>query len=321
MAGSTTGVVLLNLGGPDTPEAIRPFLYNLFSDREIIRLGPGFMQRPLAWLIAARRAPKTARYYALIGGGSPINAITRAQGAALELRLREHGDFRVFMAMRYWHPFTEETLAEMEASGVARIIAVTLYPQYSVATTGSSERALRRALEARGASAPPCASASGWHDNPFYIEALATLLGEKLAEHPGAHVLFSAHSLPRKFIDEGDPYERATRATAEAVMAGIEAPWGLGYQSKSGPVEWLGPSTEDELRRLAREGVREVVVVPVSFVSDHVETLYEIDILYKRIAESLGMRLVRAASLNTHPLFIKALEDVTLKKAREMAWL
>jgi ferrochelatase len=306
MKEGTLGVMLLNLGGPDSLQAIKPFLFNLFSDRQIIRLGPAFMQGPIARLISTLRAPKTAGYYRLIGGRSPILDITRDQAEALELRLREHGDFRVYIGMRYWHPFTEDVVRQAERDGIRRLVSLSLYPQYSVATTGSSEASLRDAL---GGKDMECSSISSWYDHPLYIDALVDVISKGLEGGEGTHIIFSAHSLPVKFIEEGDPY-------ADEIMGTH-----LGYQSKTGPVKWLEPLTDEVLRRLASEGVKDVLVVPISFVSDHVETLYEIDILYKGIAESLGMRLRRVESLNTHPGFIMALCDLVLKKAKELNWL
>jgi ferrochelatase len=166
-----------------------------------------------------------------------------------------------------------------------------------------------------------CSSISSWYDHPLYIDALVDVISKGLEGGEGTHIIFSAHSLPVKFIEEGDPYADEIMGTIEAVTSRISAPWHLGYQSKTGPVKWLEPLTDEVLRRLASEGVKDVLVVPISFVSDHVETLYEIDILYKGIAESLGMRLRRVESLNTHPGFIMALCDLVLKKAKELNWL
>ena len=340
-----TAVVLLNLGGPDSLEAVRPFLYNLFSDRLIIRLGPSFMQRPLAWWIARKRSPISRGYYEQIGGASPLGVITKGQAAALETRLREHGDFRVYVGMRYWKPSIEDTLKEAMASGASRVLAFSLYPQYSIATTGSSEAAFYKAAGELGikdiVAVPP------WPTHPLYIDALADLLVNALegtgrvtdpgvtdpgatdpgATDPGAtgsnmpHVLFSAHSLPKSMIQDGDPYVEHIMATITELMSRFNNPWSIGYQSRSGPVEWLEPSTEEEIKRLAREGVKQVVAVPISFVSDHIETLYEVDILYKGLAQEAGMRLNRTESLNLHPVFIRALEDLVVTTIRKEGWL
>lgn len=312
------GVLLLNLGGPDSLEAVKPFLYNLFSDREIIRLGPSpIFQKPIAWLISTLRAGKTRKAYSLIGGGSPILPITRSQADALERKLSSEGEFKVYVGMKYWHPFIEDAVKQANAEGIKELVALSLYPQYSAATTGSAEGALKEIMRdypIRYYCVPP------WYDHPLYIDALADTISKALAKCPDAEVLFSAHSLPAKLIAGGDPYANHTIATINAVGKKLDIKWHLSYQSKSGPVRWLEPSTDDTLRRLAAEGVKDVVVVPVSFVSDHIETLYEIDILYKGMAESLGLRLHRADSLNTHPLFINALKDLVLRGAEKLRW-
>jgi ferrochelatase len=325
------GILLLNLGGPDSISAVKPFLYNLFSDREIIRLGPPSMQKPLAWLIAALRSKKTERYYRMIGGKSPIADITQAQAKALAKALNKFpaSSFKVYIGMRYWHPFIDDVLFEMHKDGIEKVIAMSLYPQYSVTTSGSSARRVDRVV----ADYPiDVLHISSWHDHPLYIEALADVIKKGLESflasssdpHPSSvddiHLLFSAHSLPRKIIDEGDPYEQQTIETVQKVVKKVPLKWHLSYQSKSGPVKWLEPSTEEKLKELARGGVKNVLVVPVSFVSDHIETLYEIDILYKTMAGKLGMNLKRTDSLNTHPLFINALEDMVIKGLREKGW-
>lgn len=349
----TFGVLLLNLGGPDSLSAVRPFLYNLFSDREIIRLGPSFLQKPIAWLIASLRAGKTANAYGLIGGKSPIREMTFAQATALEDRLNESGPagprFKVYVGMRYWHPYIEDTIRLMHRDGVRRIIALGLYPQYSVATTGSSVRSLMETIErtygqdiSEFRAADPRSSfavrgnpftvfgIASWHDHPLYLDALAENLQKgidsfraelrTMQAEPDIHLLFSAHSLPVKFIEEGDPYDRQIRETVTAVAGRFQLPWDLSYQSKSGPVQWLEPSTEGMIEVLSRRGTKNILMVPVSFVSDHIETLFEIDILYKNMAESLGMRLRRTASLNTHPLFIAVLRDLVLRAVKEGPW-
>jgi ferrochelatase len=312
------GVLLLNLGGPDSQEAVRPFLYNLFSDREIIRLGPSAaFQKPIAWLISTLRAPKTREMYSQIGGGSPILPITRAQADALQKELSPQGEFKVYVGMKYWHPFIEEAVKQAAGEGVKELVALSLYPQYSAATTGSAEGALKeimRSYPIRYYCVPP------WYDHPLYIDALADTISKALEKHPGSEVLFSAHSLPAKLIAGGDPYADHIIATINAVGRKLDIRWHLSYQSRSGPVRWLEPSTDDTIHRLAAEGVKDVVVVPVSFVSDHIETLYEIDILYKGMAEGLGLRLHRADSLNTHPLFISALKDLVLKGTEKLRW-
>jgi len=328
---SKIGVILLNLGGPDSLKAVRPFLYNLFSDRQIIRLGPGFMQKPLARLISAIRSKKTEKFYSLIGGKSPINEITKAQAKALEDSLNSsqsaHGmspSFRVYVGMRYWHPFIEDVVPAIYRDGVRRLVALSLYPQYSIATSGSS---LSKFKEVAACFPIETFSIPSWYDHPLYIDALVDVIKTGIKSFGGnsdrgseIHVLFSAHSLPRKIIEQGDPYVDQTMATIRKVSERAPIRWHLSYQSRSGPVKWLGPSTDTKLSELAAEGVRKVLIVPISFVSDHIETLYEIDILYKNLAEELKMDLRRTASLNTHPVFIEALKELVWKVLRGKYW-
>ncbi|GAB4341929.1 MAG: ferrochelatase [Desulfobulbaceae bacterium] len=303
----SVGVLLLNLGGPEKPEDIEPFLRNLFSDREIIRLGPSFLQKPIARLIARRRAPKSRENYLKIGGGSPIREITDRQASALEAELAREGSFLVRSCMRYWHPFATEALRELANAGVREIVALPLYPQYSVATTGSSLSDLRAAL--RSHPSIPLHVIRSWPDQHDYVKCLASRIEEGAANFAGedVQVVYSAHSLPRKFIDEGDPYVDETRQTIRAVEELTGRRGRLCFQSRSGPVEWLEPSTPDMLKQLAAEGCKNVLMVPISFVSDHVETLYEIDMLYRDTARELGMRLESTRALNDDPAFIRGL--------------
>ena len=337
MKNKTTGVILLNLGGPDSIQAVKPFLYNLFSDRQIIRLGPSFMQQPLAWLISTTRSKKTEQYYKLIGGKSPILEITTAQAKALEELLNSPGDknrelsgprsFRVYTGMRYWRPFIEDAVLQMQKDGIKKVIALSLYPQYSIATSGSS---FSKFNEVASQYNMKTVSIESWHDHPLYIEALVDVIKKGLESfnvsschilHPSSfkdiHVLFSAHSLPQKIIDQGDPYVDQTMGTIQEITKRLNIKWHLSYQSKSGPVKWLEPSTEDKIQELAKEGVRNILMVPISFVSDHIETLYEIDILYKNLAGALGVQMKRTESLNTHPVFIEALKDIVLKSLND----
>jgi protoporphyrin/coproporphyrin ferrochelatase len=343
------GVILLNLGGPDSIQAVRPFLYNLFSDRQIIQLGPSFMQKPLAWLISTTRAKKTEKAYKLIGGKSPILEITRAQAKDLEKALnqqsavssqqsipsptkegnREGVSFKVYIGMRYWHPLIENIIPQISKDGIKKLIALSLYPQYSITTSGSSLMKLKQVLAEYPIEvfSPP-----SWFNHPMYIEALVDVIKKgiesfytsSLIPHPSSsediHVLFSAHSLPEKIIENGDPYVEQTTGTIREITERIHLKWHLSYQSKSGPVKWLSPSTEEKLEELAGQGIKNILVVPVSFVSDHIETLYEIDILYRNYAEKFGINLKRTDSLNIHPAFIQALKDVVIKSAREAGW-
>ncbi|MGB9715537.1 MAG: ferrochelatase [Thermodesulfovibrionales bacterium] len=345
------GVILLNLGGPDSLQAVRPFLYNLFSDREIIRLGHPIFQKPLAFFISYFRSIKTKRLYSLIGNKSPILDITLAQAKALEValnqnseirtqkselrsqklhlgRVKEGARFKTFVGMRYWHPFIDEVVPEIYKKGIKRLVALNLYPQYSHATTGSSLSVLKKVLLKCPMEVSFIAS---WFDHPLYIEALVDVIKnglksfkyEQLKPYAGlnVHVLFSAHNLPEALIKEGDPYVKQIECTIEEITKRLSIKWSLSYQSKTGLVKWLEPTTEKAIEKLAREGIKNVLVVPISFVSDHIETLYEIDILYKNIAEKNGIFLKRVDSLNTHPIFIEALKDIVLNNVREKGWI
>jgi len=316
------GVILLNLGGPERLADVEPFLYNLFSDRQIIRLGPAFLQKPIAWMIAKRRAPKSQKAYALIGGGSPLKSLTLQQGAALEKELGKVGRFKVAMAMRYWQPFAHETLQQLAARHISRIIALTLYPHYSKATTGSSLDDLRHAAASFNGFFD-ITEIVAWPEQPDYIQCLADSIaaGMRQFETDNVQLVYSAHSLPVQFIDEGDPYLDDMNKTIAAVekITGIKGH--LCFQSRSGPVEWLSPSTPDMLEQLAGQGAKNVLMVPISFVSDHVETLYEIDIQYRELAEELGMTLQRTDSLNVNPRFIAGLQKLVESAARQKKWL
>lgn len=322
-AQSAIGVILLNLGGPERLQDVEPFLYNLFADRRIIRLGPALLQKPIAWMIAKRRAPKSRKAYALIGGGSPLKRLTMQQGAALEQQLATAGSFKVVTAMRYWPPFARETLQQLADLNISRIIALTLYPHYSKATTGSSLDDLREAAKAFPSPSFDLAEIAAWPDQPDYISCLADAILAGMQQFGAADVqlVYSAHSLPVQFIEEGDPYLDDMQKT----IRGVEKITGLAghlcFQSRSGPVEWLSPSTPEMLEKLAAQGCKNVLMVPISFVSDHVETLYEIDIQYREMAEELGMTLKRTASLNVQPRFITALKTLVEAAARQKKWL
>ncbi|NWF51725.1 MAG: ferrochelatase [Nitrospirae bacterium] len=322
------GVLLLNLGGPDSLHAIKPFLYNLFSDREIIKLGPPFFQKPLALIISILRSNKTKRIYRLIGGKSPIFDITLAQADALEKALNSslvipHLSFffKVYVGMRYWHPFIGEVVPEIKKNGVKKLIAISMYPQFSSATTGSSLTELKKII-----SHYPIEvfSITSWFNHPLYVEALVDGIKrgiESFESELNIHVIFSAHNLPESLIKEGDPYVKQIKETIKEITKRLNINWSLAFQSKTGPVKWLKPTTETMLETLARGGYKNILIVPISFVSDHIETLYEIDILYKNRANKLGLVLKRVDSLNTHPLFIGALKDIVLNGLREKGWI
>ncbi len=321
-----TGILLLNLGGPDSLEAVRPFLYNLFSDRDIIRLGPSFLQKPLAWLISTLRSKHSMDMYSHIGSKSPILEITKAQAALLEKTLNDstapdsENAFKVYIGMRYWHPFIKDTLEEITRDGIRRLIVLSLYPHYSKATTGSSVDDFKRQIVGREFDIQYI---NEWPDFPPYVDALAELVAKGTSQFQGKDfdLLYSAHSLPESFIKEGDPYLDHIKLTIHKVnerlasdpydITGLK--WHLSFQSKTGPVKWLEPSTEDTIKKLAERGCRNLLVVPISFVSDHIETLYEIDIEYRELAEKYGISLIRSESLNTSDKFILALNKLIIK--------
>jgi ferrochelatase len=329
---SRIGVLLLNLGGPETLAEVEPFLVRLFSDREIIELPLGALAQPLfARVVAFVRGPAVRANYALIGGGSPQLRLTRAQGQALEERLNREapGRFRVHLAMRYWGPSTEEALAAFQEEGISRIVTLTLYPHYSRATTGSSENELRRVLarEHFRDAGFSVSSVSSYSVDPLYLEALTDSVRRGLAGFPEESrsrvvLLFSAHALPQKFVDRGDPYVHEIEKTRQGILArlGNGHRHVLGYQSRTGPVKWTGPGTDEVLDELGREGTQEVLVVPLSFVSDHIETLYEVDMLFAERARRAGITdYRRIEALNTSPVFIESLARLVETKAEETA--
>ena len=282
-------VVLFNLGGPDRPEAIEPFLFNLFNDPAIIGL-PGFPRRILARLISRRRLAKARSIYDRIGGSSPLLEESRAQAAALEKRLG--GEARVFIAMRYWHPLTDETAAEVRAFDPDQVVLLPLYPQFSSTTTGSSLAAWRKAAAGiRAVTSAVCC----YPEHPDLIRAHAELLRAAIGEAEvegggiGPRVLFSAHGLPERTIRRGDPYQWQVERTAAAIAGTLFlADWTVCYQSRVGPLKWIGPEIGDELKRAGKDKVP-VVVVPITFVSEHSETLVELDMVYRARAEELGI--------------------------------
>jgi protoporphyrin/coproporphyrin ferrochelatase len=316
------GVLLLNLGGPEKLEDVRPFLYNLFSDPEIIRLPFPWLQKPLAWFISTSRARKSQENYRKIGGGSPLRRITEAQAVAIKESLQLKGqEATVYIGMRYWHPFTEEALAQIKRDNIKRLVILPLYPQFSISTSGSSFRLLEQLwrkdpyLQQIDYTAIP-----SWYERPGYLKAMAQLIARELdrAEHPDeAQIFFSAHGVPRSYVEEaGDPYQEEIEACTRAIVQTLNRPnpYTLAYQSRVGPVEWLQPYTEDAIAELAERGVKSLVVVPLSFVSEHIETLEEIDIEYRELAEHAGIEnFHRVPALDTHPGFIEDLADLVME--------
>ncbi len=313
-------VILLNLGGPDTVAAVRPFLKNLFSDRNIIRLP---MQPVLARIISRRRAKTVVERYKAIGGGSPILKLTQEQAAGVEAGLKEAGfDCRAYVGMSYWHPFIHDSIDRVISDGFEQILEFSLFPHYSIATTGSCIGEVKKSLS-RHKRAINLAVIDSWYDDEGYIEALTESVRAGLEKFPAegrdrVTVLFSAHSLPQEFVDRGDPYPQQIEATVKGVLARQKLHgWRLAYQSRSGPVKWMEPQTDVVIEELGAAGVKQLLVVPVSFVSDHIETLYEIDIMYKELAQASGIeKFERSPSLNSSEKFIKALVGIGAKRLR-----
>ncbi|HEU4699983.1 MAG TPA: ferrochelatase [Gemmatimonadales bacterium] len=315
-----TGIVMLNLGGPATLDAVEPFLLELFADREIIQLP---FQRWLGPFIARRRTPKVQALYEKIGGGSPILRWTEAQGRGMVERLDrlspETAPHGFYVAFRYAAPKSEDALAAMHRDGVERAVAFTQYPQFSCSTTGSSLNELWRASERLGLdNAFRWSVIDRWPVHPGFIAAMTGAVRAGLAQFPEDErdrvlILFSAHSLPLRVINRGDSYPQEVGASVQRVMEALDFshPWLLSYQSEVGPVPWLGPSTEQVVRMLGERGQRHLLVVPIAFTSDHIETLSELDLEYGELAHQVGItRYVRAPALNDAPVFLDALADI-----------
>ena len=322
--GRRLAVVLFNLGGPDSLEAVEPFLFNLFNDPAIIAL-PGPLRWLVAKLISRRRAPLTREIYGHIGDRSPLLPLTQEQATALEQALRGAGadvdadEVACVIAMRYWHPMTDEAVSRVAAFGADEIVLLPLYPQYSTTTTASSVRAWTTAAKAAGLEVPTRLACCYPMEQAF-VQAHVDLLAEAYAQARTSgpvRVLLSAHGLPQKVVDGGDPYQWQVERTAAAIVDGLKAAIGeaeidhaVCYQSRVGPLKWLEPNTEDEIGRAARDG-RAIVLAPVAFVSEHSETLVELDIEYRELAEAAGAKAyVRVPALGTHPSFIDALVNV-----------
>lgn len=311
---SRIAVVLFNLGGPDDQASVRPFLFNLFNDPAIIGL-PGILRTPLAGLISSRREKSAQANYALMGGGSPLLPETRKQAAALEglLAARRPGDVvRTFVAMRYWRPFIADTAAEVAAFAPDEVVLLPLYPQFSTTTTESSFREWRRAYRGPGAERAVCCypQAGGW------IEAQAALIRAALdqAGDRPVRVLFSAHGIPESLVTKkGDPYQEQVESTVAAVVERLGlTDWAICYQSRVGPMKWLGPSTPEAIEQAGRDGVG-AVVTPIAFVSEHIETLVELDIEYAELAHQNGVApYIRVPAAGVTPAFIETLAEAAL---------
>ena len=313
-------VVLFNLGGPDGPDAVEPFLFNLFNDAAIIRV-----PQPLRWLIAKivsrRRAPIAKEIYAQIGGGSPLLPLTEEQARALETALSTgdgETDVRAFIAMRYWKPFADETARAVKAWAPDEMVLLPLYPQYSTTTTASSLKDWDKAAKAAGLHTR-ARTVCCYPVEQGFIEAHVALLRAAIAgfaTRDEFRILFSAHGLPKRIVEAGDPYQAQVEATCAAVMAGVGGgpfDWVTCFQSRVGPLEWIGPATDKEIERAGHEG-KSLIVVPIAFVSEHSETLVELDKEYGKLAIDHGVpRYVRVAALGTHPSFIGGLARLVME--------
>jgi len=305
-------IILFNLGGPDRPEAIRPFLFNLFNDKAIIGA-----PQPIRWLLAksisGKRAPVAAEIYHHLGGKSPLLEQTESQARALEKALDDLGEVKAFICMRYWHPMSAEVVREVKAFDPDRIILLPLYPQFSTTTTGSSVIDWKKSAKKAGLD-KPTHTVCCYPTNGGFIEAVAVAVERKLAEAgENARILFTAHGLPKKVIEGGDPYQDHVERTVRAIVERLgreNLDWVTCYQSRVGPLEWIGPATEDEIVRAGQDG-KAIVMTPVAFVSEHSETLVELDIEYAEEAKTAGVpQYLRVPTVTDAPPFIGGLADL-----------
>lgn len=320
------GVVLLNLGGPDSSDAVKPFLFNLFNDPEIINFPLSFLFRKrLAKLISDKRSPKIIEQYNHIGGKSPINELTQRQALALQKALDGKIDNRVYIAMRYWKPFTEEVMQQVEKDEINEVVLLPLYPQFSKSTTGSSVKEWNRLAEKFPyVKKLKTTVIERYYDYIPYIDSIVARINQTLEKFPknqlnNVHIMFSAHGTPMKLVREGDPYQLEIIKTVVAVMERGKFPQKhhLSYQSKVGPQKWLEPKTPDMIDKLAGEGVKYMLVVPIAFVSDHLETLFEIGVEFRHLAKEKGVEQFEVMEgLNDSPKFIAALKELVLDRVK-----
>ena len=312
------GVLLFNLGGPETLRDVKPFLYRLFSDPEIIHVKFSPLRKAIAYMIATFRRKTSEGYYSQIGGGSPLRRLTEEQARALADELKRRGrDVETFVGMCTWHPFLFEAVDKIDEANIDSLVILPLFPQYSVTTTGSGFAVLRELIDKH----PQFKKLDvqwicSWADQPTYIESFVQAIQRELGKFTDpekVHLLFSAHSIPESYVRNGDPYLEQTKETVELIMdrLGRQNPYQLSFQSKIGPVKWLEPFTSDVIVKLGKQGVDDVLVIPVSFVSEHIETLYELDILFRKVAADAGVEnFRRVPALNSDPIFIRALADI-----------
>ncbi len=311
-----SAVVLLNLGGPDSLDAVQPFLENLFNDPDIFKLP---FQKTLARFISKKRAPKVQEEYKLIGGKSPIGMWTELQRKMLEQKLRDESfDVDCYIAMRYWKPLTHETAAIVAEKNYDKIILLPLYPQYSISTTGSSFNEWKRVFDGNSNNV---IYINDYFDHPLYIKAINHRIDEAILKFPEKirneiQLVFSAHGTPVSYVKKGDPYSEQIKKTIEAVMKlrDYSHEYHICYQSKVGPAKWLEPATDKMIENLAAKGKKNLLIIPISFVSDHIETLFELDIEYRHVAENAGIvNYVVMPGLNDSELFVDALKEIVIK--------
>ena len=307
-------VVLFNLGGPDKPSSIQPFLFNLFNDAAIINL-PNPFRWLLAKIISKRRAPVAEKIYAEIGGGSPLLELTQKQAVALEIKLNQNERIRskVFIAMRYWHPLIMATAILVKKFNPDEIILLPLYPQFSTTTTGSSFKAWKSSVKKIGLN-KPTKEICCYPTDKNLVAAQADLLKKEISKaKQNIRILFSAHGLPKKIIKKGDPYQWQIEQTARAIVAKVKLSindWSICYQSRVGPLEWIGPSLDEEIKRASEDSIG-IIVLPIAFVSEHSETLVELDIEYRNMAKDMSIPYYgRVPAIGTHHSFILGLEAI-----------
>jgi len=313
------GVLLFNLGGPETLADVKPFLYRLFSDPEIIHIKWSPLRKAVAYMIATLRRTKSEGYYRQIGGGSPLRRLTEDQARALADEFKRRGrSVETFVGMCTWRPFLQDAIERIEKSNLDRLVILPLFPHYSATTTGSGFSVLRGLVGKKNGTFQKLNVQwiRSWADHPTYIDAFAQSIQRELSkfDHPeNVQLVFSAHSIPESYVRNGDPYLDETKKSVELIMdrLGRRNPYLLSFQSKIGPVKWLAPFTNDIIVQLGKQHIHDVLVVPISFVSEHIETLYELDILYKKVAAEAGVNnFRRVPALNSDPVFIRALAEI-----------
>jgi ferrochelatase len=323
-APSRVAIVMFQLGGPDSQAAVEPFLYNLFCDPDIINFPGAFLARKaLAKLISTTRSKVVGQHYAEIGGGSPIRRLTEQQARALQETLRPHLNARTIVAMRYWHPDTAEAVSALESEPYDELVLLPLYPHYSFATTRSSLREWDRQygskLKSKPGPKPPVKLIDHFYDHPDYVAGIVERINSVLQEVPdpeNVQLVFSAHGLPMTLVEKGDPYPQHIEQTVQLVrqLGAWRNPYVLCYQSKVGPQKWLQPSLTGTIESLAKSGVKRMLVIPIAFLTEHIETLHEINIEAREQAEHLGVKdFYLMPALNDSPLLIRALADLVLR--------